>query len=593
MNRRLIGIIAPVLDGDYLGRMVEGAVYQAKKLDMNVAIFSPLEYVQAISHSAIGELNIYNLLKYDCLDGVIYIKKGFYRVTHQKLIENILDHIKTIPIISIETSDSKYETIDVEHVSNFYDLTNHMIEVHGYKKIYCLTGQKEVEGSRLKLEGYCKAMDEHNLTYTEDFIIYGDYWITSGRKLAEDIIAGKIEKPEAIVCGNDEMAMALTNILLENGIQVPGEIAVAGYNSKFMAMNNLPSITSYDADNFAVGAKAIIRLYEKITGKKATYTKSSKCRVVQGESCGCLRDYKLLRSSSGPFMQAKEESSQLYKMSNMLETLSNISTLRDYIHRLNELTYINQGMEMVAVCLGEDWNTMANDSTYRNEGYPESMRCMFYKEKEDVIVMNQTFPTRQLLPYVWEHDVPRAYFFTPLHFLDRCFGYIVHSYGEENRGYNEIFSIWCRDIATTLEFIRVKIYVNERNTKRLNLVAKAVSKGTQNADSQVFVNGYTESEVVRINVKDIYYISSNDDDVFINEGKKIYKAKKRLYEFEYLCIEKQFLRISKSIILNVSKIRALSLAVSGGYQVILMNGEKLLVARRKVAEIRKTLSEDQ
>ena len=55
-------------------------------------------------------------------------------------------------------------------------IVEHMIQVHGYKKIYCLTGPKKFIQSVERLEAYCYVMQRHDLYYDESYYAYGDFW---------------------------------------------------------------------------------------------------------------------------------------------------------------------------------------------------------------------------------------------------------------------------------------------------------------------------------------------------------------------------------------------------------------------------------
>jgi len=143
-----------------------------------------------------------------------------------------------------------------------------MIEKHLLKKIYCLTGLPETHQTENRLSGYRDAMKKHGLYYNKNYEFYGEDLVKSAQKLADDIADGKIEKPEAVVCANGLMAINLTNSLIKNGISVPNDIAVAGYDSFFQNVLNSPSITAFSNINYNQGINIVCRLHKMITGEK-------------------------------------------------------------------------------------------------------------------------------------------------------------------------------------------------------------------------------------------------------------------------------------------------------------------------------------
>ena len=80
-----------------------------------------------------------------------------------------------------------------------------------------------------------------------------------------------MEKPEAVVCGNDTMAYKLIEELEKGGIRVPEDMAVTGYDGiddgiEHNSRLSVP-LTSYRRDNFQLGADCMRRLYRYITGE--------------------------------------------------------------------------------------------------------------------------------------------------------------------------------------------------------------------------------------------------------------------------------------------------------------------------------------
>jgi len=96
------------------------------------------------------------------------------------------------------------------------------------------------------------------------------------------------------------------------------------------------------------------------------------------------------------------------------------------------------------------------------------------------------------------------------------------------------------------------------------------------------------NEIHRINPLDIFYIESVERKTFLYCEHEIYESRQKLYELEELAI-KDFLRISKSVIVNVRKIKTLIPSLSGNAEAVLMNNERLVISRRYVNELRKTL----
>ena len=89
--------------------------------------------------------------------------------------------------------------------------------------------------------------------------------------------------------------------------------------------------------------------------------------------------------------------------------------------------------------------------------------------------------------------------------------------------------------------------------------------------------------------KEIFYFEAVDNKVFLYLEKDVYETKQKLYELEELFRGTDFVRVSKSVILNLSKVKSLSPAFNGRFEATMKNGEKLIVSRAYVPALKEKL----
>lgn len=94
--------------------------------------------------------------------------------------------------------------------------------------------------------------------------------------------------------------------------------------------------------------------------------------------------------------------------------------------------------------------------------------------------------------------------------------------------------------------------------------------------------GYKRGTAYPLKMTDIYYFEIVDQKAFIYCEKDIYESKMKLYEFERETEGTSFFRASKSLIINADKINSIKPSLSGRFEVILLNKEKLIVSRQYV-----------
>ena len=80
-----------------------------------------------------------------------------------------------------------------------------------------------------------------------------------------------------------------------------------------------------------------------------------------------------------------------------------------------------------------------------------------------------------------------------------------------------------------------------------------------------------------------------DNRVFLYTAAESYETRLKLYELEDMLKEKTFLRISKSMIVNLMKITSVRPALNGRFSAILKNGEEILISRKYVPALKRVL----
>lgn len=97
------------------------------------------------------------------------------------------------------------------------------------------------------------------------------------------------------------------------------------------------------------------------------------------------------------------------------------------------------------------------------------------------------------------------------------------------------------------------------------------------------------TDIVQVMPKEIFYFEAVDNKVFLYLEKDVYETKQKLYELEERFRGTDFVRVSKSVILNLSKVKSLSPAFNGRFEATMKNGEKLIVSRAYVPVLKEKL----
>lgn len=122
-----------------------------------------------------------------------------------------------------------------------------------------------------------------------------------------------------------------------------------------------------------------------------------------------------------------------------------------------------------------------------------------------------------------------------------------------------------------------------------NLSDKVLKLISELKAEQQNLTGLKDGVITMIDTKRVYYFEGVDNKVFIYCKQNVYESKLKLYEIEEKYDNFYFFRASKSIILNIAKIKSINPSLSGRFEALLFNGETIVISRQYVPELKKRL----
>jgi LacI family transcriptional regulator len=157
----------------------------------------------------------------------------------------------------------------------------------GRRRIAHVTGPSAFEAVRLRRRGYAAALARAGLPERPEHFLSGAWSEQWGREAAARLFDGACEAPDAIFAGNDQIARGILDHLREQGIAVPRDVAVVGFdNWDVMVEATRPPITSIDMNLSELGRQAGSYIIRMIAGERFRGVERIPCRLVVRESCG-------------------------------------------------------------------------------------------------------------------------------------------------------------------------------------------------------------------------------------------------------------------------------------------------------------------
>lgn len=170
------------------------------------------------------------------------------------------------PIVVLDrvVEHSYVKSIVVNNYDPMCELTQGMID-RGYRRFAFLGGPEQTDDTSERYGGFVDTLEKNHISFNSKNYFSGDYREKSGHTVAKILMLSE-RLPEALMCANDNMAVGAIKTFRENGIRVPEDIAVTGFDDSGMA--ELMGVTTVEVPDYERGYLAAQALIESLKGKK-------------------------------------------------------------------------------------------------------------------------------------------------------------------------------------------------------------------------------------------------------------------------------------------------------------------------------------
>ncbi|MGN1119158.1 MAG: GGDEF domain-containing protein [Oscillospiraceae bacterium] len=459
-TRKCIGVIVGKPTRRHQAELLKGIYSAAFANDMNVAVFGT-SIARIDKETRLGEENIYSLINYEKLSGVLYLKDTIHFDDIESTItEPLLKAHREfgIPAVTIDAQVEGLPAFFSDDSDNVRMMTEHIIQKHRCKDIAYLTGPKGHPHAERRLAVFRQVMRENGLAVDESRVFYGDFWYGSGAAFTEQLLASEKGLPEAVICANAPMAESMYKALLERDIHAPADILLAGYDD---TLEYASFISSAIRCSESVGKAACEGLIALINGESLPERQEVSCGVKTNYSisCGCTfaHDINLLYAAGAKPDDVNDYFSEYNSIDSALIGSSDYNAM---LWSIDWFTYFLKDFTDLHFCMCSGWDEPASsvdESVVQTRYTPQMEICYRHTNNPDGTVDRQIgsgelFDTKDMFPLLYSADGdPAAYLFRPLHFNERCFGYAVISFGNRLRVPEEIFDFWINDVSDALE----------------------------------------------------------------------------------------------------------------------------------------------
>jgi DNA-binding LacI/PurR family transcriptional regulator len=256
---KTIGLIIPKTEklflDNYLSQVLSGISDISQEKDYKLMLL-PVNRTGPEKTSYLG------FIRSRLFDGLIVLKAQIGDPSIKELVDSGFPSI----IVNHRLYSDKLNFVDSENTKGTESALEYLYK-KGHRKIAFFAGSLNETNAKDRLQGYKNFLKKHHLQYNSDYVFYGEFNKGIAFKEAEKIIKLK-NKPTAIFCSDDYMALGVMDRLKENKINIPDDIAVMGFDNIEIGEFYRPALTTVKQSMFEIGKSSLEALLALINNQK-------------------------------------------------------------------------------------------------------------------------------------------------------------------------------------------------------------------------------------------------------------------------------------------------------------------------------------
>lgn len=299
MERRLrIGLLVDFLVSEYSEFLIEGVSASCKKMNADFYIFQMGQLRSLSKNFDYQCVAITSLISKNNIDGIIATSTT---QTHNKTLESFVSYLKSyapIPVVNISTEILGIPSIVVNYEMAFRSLVEHVVRDIGARKIAFMSAVSKSDEITLREKIFWQVIKEHNISPQSVKVWKATLSYSSAMyELTKKENQNDKFDYDAIICLNDDTALAVLEYVKKRGIKVPENLVITGFDNLRKSNYSIPSLSTVDQRVFQQGYVAARTLYDMLVGKKVPSVQEIEAKAILRQSTGAQRFFYKVRNN--------------------------------------------------------------------------------------------------------------------------------------------------------------------------------------------------------------------------------------------------------------------------------------------------------
>jgi DNA-binding LacI/PurR family transcriptional regulator/signal transduction histidine kinase len=291
-----VGLLVGSAEDKYENALLRGIAEVLQSAGVNLICFT--SGALRSLHGFEAQRNVlYDLVNADNVNGLIISGTLAHSVSLAE-IEALCWRYQPLPLVTVALQLAGAPSIMVDSGQGMQAVVEHLITVHGYRRIAFLRGPRGQQEAEDRYAAYVNTLAHYHLPVDPDLVLTGDYTSESGAAALHDRLARGSLGCEALVSANDSMALGALEVLQAHNVQVPAEFALTGFDDTEEGRFSTPSLTTVRQSVYQQGREAARLMLARLRGEAVPQQTTMPSALVVRQSCGCFDQRVMLAAAA-------------------------------------------------------------------------------------------------------------------------------------------------------------------------------------------------------------------------------------------------------------------------------------------------------
>lgn len=232
----LIGLLVPFVDNPYYTQVIQA--FHDTLGDRGFRVLLACSFGQ--SEEILSALDLFRSYG---VDGILVNgSEGELPKPAIERLDQFREEKRAVILLGRNTEDHGLDQADVANAAGIEGMVDHLVG-RGHDRLAFIGGRPTNGAFQARHEGFLRGVERHGLELPEAWTSWGSATPEDAGRRALELLAADL-RPGALVCGNDLMALGVLKACREAGMEVPGDVAVTGFDDIEAASLMVPGLTT-------------------------------------------------------------------------------------------------------------------------------------------------------------------------------------------------------------------------------------------------------------------------------------------------------------------------------------------------------------